>query len=754
MNGQRFDNFARRLASEAGGDISRRSILRALGLGAAVAGARALTPAATRTVAAQVQPSGPTDPIIAAKALELEYDVERIFSFVRDEVDYDPYAGVLRGARGTLWGLAGNAADQTLLLAALLETALVQTRFVVGELSEQAAAQLLATSRLDAQTARERAARVFLPVPKGDEAVVPVPEDPVAPTPEPEVEQLKRELPGFAQRTQDAIDRRLAEGVATVTEALAGAGIELPEPEPVLPDRERRQHVWLQYAAGPNWIDLDPTLPNTEPGEVHAAVTATLDALPDELVHRISFRLVAEKVSWGVPAREELLTFEAASSELVGVPITFLHPQAEALAAVGESIGGAISGYRNFMPLMIVGEETVSGTPVTFAIGEGALDVLGDGAAVDGDTLAEWLEIEVSTPDGVSTIVREVFDRVGPEQRAIGPVDPKTVPPVELVVAGEPATSYLPLAGLWSIAVVTGAIPDDSFNRDPAAELGFADLVGIANAYHFAHSIFSLRDTVQTGHRVYLDEPNLTAFVLRPTAVTADGQVATTGLDLLHRSLAAVPLAGVASRTHPLLAAGVLSHAIEQTIVEVGGEPPLNQPVQVVSGVSRVFEEAQRQGVATVVLQPTDANTAMPAVGEAARRRIGEALAAGYVVIVPERSVALAGVDRSGWWLFDPTTGVTLDQMDDGGGTVSVEIIVLWTMVCLAAFALIVMMVGYAVQMASFAMIPSVMENSAYEDDAAEAAAARAAAAQRAARKGAASATGGAGAVAICALAL
>jgi hypothetical protein len=56
--------------------------------------------------------------------------------------------------------------------------------------------------------------------------------------------------------------------------------------------------------------------------------------------------------------------------------------------------------------------------------------------------------------------------------------------------------------------------------------------------------------------------------------------------------------------------------------------------------------------------------------------------------------------------------------------------------------------------MAGLATVQSLGEYSAYEDDAAAAAAARAAAAQRAARKGQASAFGGAGAVAICALAL
>jgi hypothetical protein len=86
------------------------------------------------------------------------------------------------------------------------------------------------------------------------------------------------------------------------------------------------------------------------------------------------------------------------------------------------------------------------------------------------------------------------------------------------------------------------------------------------------------------------------------------------------------------------------------------------------TGVGRVFEEADRQGIGTVVLQPGEADPTRLDIGEGARIRIAEALTAGFVVVVPERPVALSGEERVGWWLVDPTAGATEDQMDDGRG--------------------------------------------------------------------------------------
>src|SRR5215217_5383046 len=244
--------------------LTRRDVLRALGVGGvgvATAGSTwsgvATTKAQDMGLIATPEAASPqgfdrVGPTVADQAADLRYDLNAIFRFVVDEVAYDPYAGALRGANGTYWGLAGNSVDQALLLSALLDEALVETRFAVGELSDEAVERLLASMRLDEATAREKAARVLAPA-------LPAP-DVQTPALTREEESLAKALPGAQQAFMERIDRQLDEEVRIVEGALASAGITLPEPVIELPERERRRHFWVQYADGPLWIDLDPSI--------------------------------------------------------------------------------------------------------------------------------------------------------------------------------------------------------------------------------------------------------------------------------------------------------------------------------------------------------------------------------------------------------------------------------------------------------------------------------------------------------------
>ncbi len=73
---------------------------------------------------------------------ELDYDTDRIIDFVSNKVVYQAYDGVLRGAKGTLIGRAGNSHDQAITLAGMLKDAGLEAEILVGKLTTEQADEL------------------------------------------------------------------------------------------------------------------------------------------------------------------------------------------------------------------------------------------------------------------------------------------------------------------------------------------------------------------------------------------------------------------------------------------------------------------------------------------------------------------------------------------------------------------------------------------------------------------------------------
>jgi hypothetical protein len=310
-------------AGPIGRPLSRRLVLQALGLGGATAvglGAAGLLPAAAGVAArqdltvapptAEAGPSAPSPLSVADKAAELQFDLERIFRLVADEVHYEAYVGALRGPKGTLWSRAGNSVDQALLLAGLLDEALVTYRFAIGELEASTADALLAELTVSAETLRHGRVRVLG-----------LPDDPAsAPPLSPEDEQILDRVLQSAAAGCERANQLIDDGVRVIGQALTEADVELPAPSaPALPDRERRQHVWIQYADGPVWIDLDPSIAGAPSGRAYATVTETVDALPEDLAHVVKVKVIAEEVASGAPRRRDVVAYEAKSRDLVGL---------------------------------------------------------------------------------------------------------------------------------------------------------------------------------------------------------------------------------------------------------------------------------------------------------------------------------------------------------------------------------------------------------------------------------------------------
>ena len=656
--------------------LSRRDFLRAAGVAGLGLTAHQLATGAGKPVLWQeaAAAAAPMRDAVSELAAALDYDAERIFRFVSDEVRYDPYSGILRGARGTLNSRAGNSADQALLLAALLDASLLPVRFAMGEIDSATADALMAGAEADVDSIRRHGLEALAGTLPGREP------DPVELTPE-QQELLDRALANSEQVVAWARDQ-LERTVGTIEAALQEAGVELLDGFTTMPDSERARHIWVQVAATDDWIDLDPTMPGAGQGEVLARAAETPDALPEEMAHLVELSVIGEALDGETLSEKLLVGYRDRSDAIAGLPIALMNTPPEAIAALGVSVAGALDGGSGYVPVIIVGDTAVVGAnPIRLAVAgpgrelaaEGGDDFLEAGASA-GETTAQWVELTIRSPEAEPIVVRrEIFDRIGPARRAAGGVTVADIAPVDGVDLGDGGEAQaLPALTTHWLTVSTGLPSRDDAVMDIVP--GEDDRSGavVSQAYHLLGAAAAMELTVPAGLRPFIDAPNVTAYslIMRPSPIgehSADAVV-----DIWHRSHGVVPVNGTTSALPPAVTAGVLAHVAERVL---GGEaardldgagPPL------VASVGAVFDLAESEDIPWRVLRGAGATEGLPWTDDA-RATLERSLADGWVAVAPERPVVIGDRERVGWWLVDPDTGRTMDQLDDGRGEEGLE---------------------------------------------------------------------------------
>ena len=135
-----------------------------------------------------------------------------------------------------------------------------------------------------------------------------------------------------------------------ITEALAGAGISLPTGPAPLPSTEVGRHVWVQARSGTEWVDLNPTVAGTQPGQAIASVVGEPFAtIPDDLRHRLDIDLVLEKVAGDGVAQEAIIEHSRFADELTHVPIAIGHAKPGALKELGAGIESVLLGGTRYL---------------------------------------------------------------------------------------------------------------------------------------------------------------------------------------------------------------------------------------------------------------------------------------------------------------------------------------------------------------------------------------------------------------------
>jgi transglutaminase-like putative cysteine protease len=571
----------------------------------------------------------------------------RIFEFVRDNIAFEAYPGVLRGPRGTLLARAGNSADRAALLASLLTESGFQIRYVRGTLPERNARELVSSVWSGVGNP------VSLTAPASDAA---------NPTAEAFVAAGKRNY----QRIHDVLKgARMGEKPAAPSfDALVG---------------EARTHYWVQVQKDSRWIDLDPSFADAAAGKTYASAEETMPALPAALYHRITVRIVAEESDGTQSATRELLTSSANAADLSGVGVLLVHVPENWQGPVRNiqgALGAALSETGRIKPLLLItGREHIAGAPFRTVLKTTGVGGLGDLLSGEGTrkplemAIAEWIEFKFDYPDGRSeTLVRELFDLVGKAKRA----RPEALTQEEIrALATGDRTRFL-TATAFNIFFTTGRLDAAHLeglapgsNSGPEQSGGnAAALRRLAIAFHLISDALFKKLKTRDGTMIsfYPDSPRV--FI---DDLSLDAQQVRLTIDLRRdrvRVLAARPNGQAVVSANALR--GAVDGALEQALVDhVTANVPAT--IRMISSLSTslLFAQADAQRVPAflVTSDQTRMDASIPA---DALARLFDDVRQGNYALALERPIEVAGLPRYAWWRVDPRTGETVAVTDQG----------------------------------------------------------------------------------------
>jgi hypothetical protein len=359
----------------------------------------------------------------------------------------------------------------------------------------------------------------------------------------------------------------------------------------------------------------------------------------------------------------------------------------EGIEALGESLTRLFDAEMSFNPAIVFGtDEEAASVPVAFEskeesvlglFDEGSPEAAGPG---EGETIALWYGVDVMSP-GLPpvTVERPWFDRFTAEQRLAEELDLTQMAPVQLFTRSDGSVTIAGLDTMTIVGVEVARLPMQTALNDQA----LTETLAGTNTMGPIHS--TLRDALgvdlewERGFASWVASPQVTAFTFKPENPLDESSPLILETDLLVHGPATARFAAgdgtpaASSLIHPAVAAGIVDQLAERLMLEpaIWSLDPEQEDQRMASvHVGRVFDEATVAGIPVRALVQGDAASELD-LPPAAVAAIQQALDLGLVVVVPEQGVEIDGVTRTGWWLIDPLTGATRDQMDSGGGSVS-----------------------------------------------------------------------------------
>jgi len=630
-------------------------------------------------------------------ALAAGPSLQSIYNVAAVQVADDIYPGALRGASGTLAAAAGNSADKALLLRDLIRSSdpNAALRFASCTLSD-ADAQTLVNSVLSKPNRRSPI------VLENAVQLAGSTNDTLTKKTLASWALTWRKLTAIAKTETTVLTNALNAAPAIAASNGGAVANETSDVAAV------RNHVWLQRNAGPNWVDLDPSLGSGGFGHARCSAAQTMATLPDDLFARIVVRLRVEERDAGVLAGHDALAASLRVADLSGRTLSLLFAEPLDLSATGTSVpvpaasGDATatpgpSTPENFTPLLEAGTQWIGGTtfslpPVVFGKGTGAAVAGGASGAAAAfgsqtpsptpvpiqtpnipDVTGVWLRVEPSNSLGASEpVVETLLDRIGFVARTGTSSSPAPAPPTD-------GSDRYQLSRLWNIGVWTGAqaagVGDPSGFSGPAGartvDVSLSAL-GLMQSRFMAVRAALYEATVSPPGRYAVPGPSVSLIAMGepgPGGTSQIGLETDIATDRTHPRVAGarLPLASAAAwAIASVLSERLIAHGGKEFASDAALPNPLDgRDALAILGAT----DLDHYGMQT--LAPADiGRVAMLDESDEGRARISEQLRAGRDIILPAKNPVDAFY---GWWVFDPNDGSVRDEMSNGRHDEAVE---------------------------------------------------------------------------------
>ncbi len=542
--------------------------------------------------------------------------LDDLFKTVAEQIRFEPYEGILRGVMGTAISHRGNSLDQALLLRHVLSMQGYQSRLVTGRLNKANSLILL----------------------RG-----------MYPPQLPEFSYSELYNPFKLEKSEHLIN------------AVS-------------------KHYWVEVNQGTNqWLPLDPSFPRAKIGEAYAEAEHYYEQAQDDWKQIISIRLMQKTKN---NKAKTVFDIEMPVSELGYIPLSLscmgapLEEPAKKPDKSGSSLGLFGKSLNNSESVKKDAEEPKSEPRILGTQYDWALRIRGQGSRQSAHSVQfqqsgtliskEWLEITIKTPGHEDRNIQRVLyeapdDR--PEhqpsmyRRYVLEVLPGIVRP-ELAEAIHAQFIRMPIED-WKQSMAQSHKTGD-FGAVVATDEALASrlLQMILTRFAEASDEASDRAAYRNGVAVIRSLPRVLI-----ASAELENKVLKFSMDLRLDEVEAIPFPGMPSKATRLFQMG---RGILESIAE--GQVLQQLTAGSVVTTSSVMSLAQSDGIPLKVVDVSGLSSFMKRTNLPlkVRQTLMSSLIEGREIIIPEKPVRIAGVERWGWWQIEKASGRNIGVMDNG----------------------------------------------------------------------------------------